>query len=55
MRTKPYVSITISVYPLNTGLSTSIALAKSDVIKLPIYSLGNHPGGRTQGNALEDV
>jgi|SRR5215471_10839974 len=48
MRTKPYVSTTIFVYPLNSGLSASIALAKSDVIKVPIYSLGNHPGGRSQ-------
>jgi len=38
------VSTTISVCPLNSGLSASIALAKSDVIKLPILPDPEVPG-----------
>ena len=38
------VSTTISVYPLNSGLNASIALAKSDVIMLPILPDPEVPG-----------
>jgi hypothetical protein len=38
------VSITISVYPLNSDLSGSIARAKNDVINLPILPDPENPG-----------
>jgi hypothetical protein len=49
------VSTTISVYPLNSGLSASIALAKSDVIKLPILPDPEVPGQplRTVDGAID--